>query len=63
MEKHSLFRVVKISKAVWKGTVSQTTLRKGLFSQKIGTHCLASFRRMFAQVSVPSIPLGPRHMC
>ena len=38
----------------WKGAVSRKTLRKGLFSQKFGTHCLWSFRRSFVQASVPS---------
>ena len=48
------------------GTVSQTTVRKGLLSQKLGTHCLGSFRRSFVQASVlccrPSTPPPLGHL-
>ena len=56
---HSMFRVVKTSKAVKRGSFSKTprkTLRKGLFSQKFVIHCLGSFRRIGTQLGARAPP-------
>ena len=59
MEKSFIvFRVAKISKAVKRDSSSET-LRARFFSQKIGTHCLGSFRRSFVQASESSLGATP----
>ena len=58
-QKHQLFRVVKINKAVKWGSFSDNIVKKGFFSQKLRTHCLGYFRRSFVQASVPSVGSSP----
>ena len=49
MKNHSLYRVVKISKAAKRGSLADNTMKRVVFTGTRNTVCLGSFHQSFVQ--------------